>query len=66
MYNKQGLYEKIERFARERKSGVDIQTVAERFLISKTYASMILRTLVEEGVLRMTYFNRKQYYFRKD
>ncbi len=66
MYNKQGLYEKIERFARERKSGVDIQTVAERFLISKTYASMILRTLVEEGVLRMNYFNRKQYYFRKD
>jgi ribosomal protein S25 len=66
VYNKQGLYEKIERFARERKSGVDIQTVAERFLISKTYASMILRTLVEEGVLRMTYFNRKQYYFRKD
>lgn len=66
MSNKQGLYAKAARFVRERKSGVDIQTLAERFLISRTYASMILRQLVEEGAVRMTYFNRKQYFFRKD
>ena len=66
MYNKQGLYTKVTRFVRERKSGVDVQTVSERFLISKTYASIILRALVEGGSVRMVYFNRKQYFFRKD